>query len=147
MDKKIEWLSRYGKLVEKMKKLEKEIKYCEDIASSVPTVDFSKVPSGSSSCNTSAPFEQWIIRKVDYEQKLEKLKLIVEKVMQETMYAISRICDTELESVLNYRYIHCLSWARIGSAIYLSSTQVRRLHDKAIEKFQVPNEKRQGTAR
>ena len=49
MDKKIEWLSRYGKLVEKMKKLEKEIKYCEDIASSVPTVDFSKVSSGSSS--------------------------------------------------------------------------------------------------
>jgi DNA-directed RNA polymerase specialized sigma subunit len=138
MDKKIEWLSRYGKLVEKMKKLEKEIKYCEDIASSVPTVDFSKVPSGSSSCNTSAPFEQWIIRKVDYEQKLEKLKQVVEKVMQETMYAISRICDGELETVLIYRYINCMSWVKIGETIHSSETQVRRLHSKAIEKFQVP---------
>jgi DNA-directed RNA polymerase specialized sigma subunit len=143
---KVMWLSRYGELADKMKWLAKQIKGCEAIASSASTLKFDHVV-GKSNRSTEAPFEQWIIRKVDYEKQLEELKPQAEKVMQETTDAISRVCDYELEAVLVNRYVHCLSWAKIGSLIYLSSTQVRRLHDKAIEKFQVPNEKRQGTAR
>ena len=136
MDKKT-YLCRYHNLMRRIEHLEKDIERCRQLASSIPGPNYDR-PVVDGTRNLEAPFVKWIYREFEYEEELKKLRPEAENVKTETLDAISGIGDTELESVLIYRYIYWNSWNEIADKVYASSTQARRLHDRALELFEVP---------
>lgn len=136
MDKKT-YLSRYHNLVLKMNHLKNDINRCQELADSIPGPKFDDMPRNPNR-NTDAPFVKWILRKIENEHELERLEPEAERLRNETLDAIANIGDTELESVLIHRYIYWKSWNEISDLIFASSSTVRRLHNKAMEQFNIP---------
>ena len=136
MDKKT-FLCKYHNLARRIEYLKKDIERCEELASSIPGPNYGERINNPSP-SYEAPFVKWIYRRMDDESELKKLEPEAEEVKKAILDAISKIGDTELESVLIYRYIYWNSWSEISDKIYSSSSTVRRLHDKAFEAFQVP---------
>lgn len=136
MDKKT-YLSRYHNLVLKMNHLKNDINRCQELADSIPGPKYDAMPRNPNR-NTDAPFVKWILRKIDNEHELERLEPQAERLRNETLDAIANIGDTELESVLIHRYIYWKSWNEISDLIFASSSTVRRLHNKAMEQFNIP---------
>jgi len=136
MDKK-NYLSRYHNLVLKMNHLKNDINRCQELADSIPGPNYDDMPRNPNR-NTDAPFVKWILRKIENEHELERLEPEAERLRNETLDAIANIGDTELESVLIHRYIYWKSWNDISDLIFASSSTVRRLHNKAMEQFNIP---------
>ena len=136
MDKKT-YLSRYHNLVLKMNHLKNDINRCQELADCIPGPKYDAMPRNPNR-NADAPFVKWILRKIENEHELERLEPEAERLRNETLDAIANIGDTELESVLIHRYIYWKSWNEISDLIFASSSTVRRLHNKAMEQFNMP---------
>lgn len=138
MDKK-NYLCKYHNLERRIEYLKKDIERCDELALSISGPVYDSDMPRSPNRNLEAPFVKWIYRRIDDEQELKRLEPEAEALKATIIDAISKIGDTELESVLIYRYIYWNSWNEISSKIYVSSTTARRLHTKALDAFKIPN--------
>lgn len=138
MDKKT-FLCKYHNLIRKIEYLKKDIERCDELASSISGPVYDSDMPRSPNRNLEAPFVKWIYRRLDDEQELKRLELEADTLKATIVNAISKIGDTELESVLIYRYIYWNSWNEISAKIYVSPTTARRLHNKALDAFEIPN--------
>lgn len=138
MDKKT-FLCKYHNLIRKIEYLKKDIERCDELALSISGPVYDSDMPRSPNRNLEAPFVKWIYRRLDDEQELKRLEPEADTLKATIVNAISKIGDTELESVLIYRYIYWNSWNEISAKIYVSPTTARRLHNKALDAFEIPN--------
>lgn len=136
MDKKT-YLCKYHRMLERIEYLKRDIEFCEERASSIPGSKHDDMPRNHNP-STEAPFVKWIYRSLDDKNELEKIEAKLETVKAETAYYISKTGDLDFERVLTYRYLDWMSWHDISNKMYMSVATVRRLHEKALDKFEPP---------
>ena len=94
----------------------------------------------NASKNTDAPYIRTLEKMVDMEQKsMEEMQLLLD-LKQQIRDVISQVDKPEHQMILKYRYIHNLSWPKIGDKLCADTTTVQRWHNKAIAKIKLPND-------
>ena len=92
----------------------------------------------NASKNTDAPYIRTLEKMFDMEEKIMKEMQLLLDLKQQIRDVISEIDKPEYQMALKYRYIHNLSWPKIGDLLCADETTVRRWHNKAIAKIKVP---------
>lgn len=54
--------------------------------------------------------------------------------------AIAKVSDIDEQMVLRYRYIHNMTWERIGEELHAGETSVRRWHGSALAHVVLPDD-------
>ncbi len=128
-----EYLSRYHNLQLKIQKKHEYIDFCEERSRLVSSPVYGEREGTSPNRNLKAPFEKWILRKIDAERELKELEKEVVIVKAETEEAIAKLHDVELERIIAYRYLDWLLWAEIGDIMAYSKSTLKRKHNAAME--------------
>lgn len=88
--------------------------------------------------NKDAPYIKTIEKMSMMEEKiLNEVKLFLE-LKEQIREIISQVEKPEYQMILKYRYIHNLSWSRIGDKMCADITTVQRWHNKAIARIKIP---------
>lgn len=88
--------------------------------------------------NTDAPYIMTLEKMSDMEGKiLKEMKLLLE-LKEQIREIISQVEKPEHQMVLKYRYIHNLSWTKIGDKLCADGRTVRRWHKQALAKIVLP---------
>lgn len=135
MDTK-EYLSQYRDAVRKIDKLKKEVEYYTHMSNTVPGMNFDQVRVDGTR-KLDAPFTKWIHKALDCELKIKEIENQLPAIKDEIISTIENLEDTELKSVLFFRYIDWLSWSEIAKEMFIAPTTVRRWHDKALNEINI----------
>ena len=88
--------------------------------------------------NTDAPYIMTLEKMSDMEGKiLKEMKLLLE-LKEQIREIISQVEKPEHQMVLKYRYIHNLSWTKIGDKLCADRRTVQRWHKQALAKIVLP---------
>jgi DNA-directed RNA polymerase specialized sigma subunit len=129
-----EYLSRYHNTKEKIKLLEIEIEEFIRLANSIPGISFDQLRVDGTK-NLKAPFEKWILKTLENEQKITKMRRKLPIIKGEIIGVINRLDDSKCKRLLIYRYIDWLSWDNIAKNLVYSPSTVRRWHEKALSQI------------
>lgn len=92
----------------------------------------------NASRNTDAPYIHTLEKIFDMESKiLEEMNLLM-ALKQQIRDVISKAEKPEHQMILRYRYIHNMSWPKIGEMISADGRTVQRWHNKAIASIKLP---------
>lgn len=126
------------KLIEEIKNLrhkissQKElINYYDQMSHSLGGSDFT-TERVDKTRDLRAPFEKWIFKKIDAEDKLKVFEEELSIKLDELSVAIEKIESHNHKMVLISRYLHDLGWEYIPSELGYSSSSVYRLHREGM---------------
>lgn len=119
----------------KIKKQEELIEYYETMARSVGGCDFS-TERVDCSRNLEAPFVKWIIKKLDAEDKLKEMNVMLEKKIDEMMSVVEKIENIDYRKIITYRYLLFKEWFQISKSLCLSLSSVYRFHRIALKELE-----------
>lgn len=131
-----EYLCRYHVTEEKILKLQQIVTEYLRLANTIPGVNLDQIRVDGTR-KLDAPFEKWILKALDDELLIEELKKQLPLIKCEIISLIDELEDKEYKMILIHRYIDWLSWTEISQKLYYSSSKIRRMHDKALEKISV----------
>ncbi|MEG0681338.1 MAG: DUF1492 domain-containing protein [Eubacterium sp.] len=78
-----------------------------------------------------------IAEMMDILDKTKKKVSESDKIKLELEIAIMGLGDGVLESLMRYRYINCLEWARIAIIMGYGERHLYKLHGKALYKLEI----------
>ena len=94
----------------------------------------------NASRNTDAPYIHTLEKIFVMESKiLEEMNLLM-ALKQQIRDVISKVEKPEHQMILRYRYIHNMSWPKIGEELCADTVTVQRWHNKAIAKIELPDD-------
>ena len=93
----------------------------------------------NASKNTDAPYIKTLEKMFDTESKIMTEMNLLLELKEQIRDVISQVEKPEHQMILRYRYIHNLSWSKIGDKLCADITTVQRWHNKAIAKIKLPN--------
>jgi DNA-directed RNA polymerase specialized sigma subunit len=134
-----EYLSKGRELYFKIKNHELIIDNLKRLEQSIPTPQFDQEVVDHTR-SFKAPFEKWIIMRIDWENTVKKEKEELAKVQKELGDVIMKIDDTSYQAVLMLRYVAFKNWTDIASELSFSDSYVYRLHGKALLLVEIPKE-------
>lgn len=126
------YLCRYHDMQKKINSCEKLSEDYDRLALTIPGPVYGKEVIHSPNRNTSAPFEKWVLKKLDIDLQIEEMKKQLPIVREETINLISSLDDEEGQRILIYRYLDWASWPDISKRTFMSIRTVRRKHDMAL---------------
>lgn len=88
--------------------------------------------------NTDAPYIRTLEKMMDMENKLMEEMSVLLELKQQIRDVISQVDKPEHQMIMKYRYIHNMSWSKIGETLSADIRTVQRWHDKAIAKIKLP---------
>ena len=92
----------------------------------------------NASRNTDAPYIHRLEKIFVMESKiLEEMSLLM-AVKQQIRDVISKVEKPEHQMILRYRYIHNMSWPKIGEMLSADGRTVQRWNNKAIASIKLP---------
>ena len=92
----------------------------------------------NASKNTDAPYIRTLEKLWDMEEKVLREQENLVCLKAQIREVIAQVDNPEQQAVLRYRYIHNYSWPRIADIVLVDETTVRRWHNKAIAKINLP---------
>ena len=92
----------------------------------------------NASKNTDAPYIRTLEKMFDMESKIMTEMNLLLELKEQIRDVISQIEKPEHQMIMKYRYIHNLSWSKIGEKLCADITTVQRWHNKAIAKIKLP---------
>lgn len=87
---------------------------------------------------TEAPFERLLCKIYDMEEEHTKMLDRLLTFRKEATEAIKKIPNQDERLILLYRYINNWSFADIGEKLSMDRHTAMRWHDKALAKFEIP---------
>ena len=94
----------------------------------------------NASKNTDAPYIKTLERIFDMESKIMDEMNILVALKNQIRDVISQVEKPEYQMILKYRYIHNMSWPKIGEELCADTVTVQRWHNKAIAKIELPDD-------
>ena len=92
----------------------------------------------NASRNTDAPYIHTLEKIFDMESKiLEEMNILV-ALKNQIRDVISQVEKPEYQMILKYRYIHNMTWPKIGDMLCADERTVQRWHNKAIARINLP---------
>lgn len=131
-----EYLNRYQKTKSKIYSLQSLVNEYIRLANEIPGVNFDAIRVDGTR-KLEAPYEKWILRIVDYENEIKKMKKILPIYKKEIIDAVEGIEQNNYKKLLIYRYIDSLSWAEISERLYISRSTVKRWHLNALSLLKI----------
>ena len=131
-----EYLRQAYHLENKIKMLGDKIATLRLLATSVSSPGFEERYNASR--NTDAPQVKAIEKIILCEQEVQEKLVLLLDLQKQIEDVIAKVDDVDCQMVLTYRYLHNLSWCRIGEELCIDESTARRWHDKAITKVSVP---------
>ena len=122
-------------LRKEIKSLKSKIDYCEEQSYVIPgpmwgEEKINTQPSGK------APFEKWILKKLDLEKLLKEVEAKYEaKSIELTDFISSKISDEKMLMAILYRDVSFKSYEDISKAVNLSLSYVYKLHKMGIDEL------------
>ena len=89
---------------------------------------------------TEAPFTQCVIRLTELEQAINAEIDRFVALKEQMRSVIDTVKDKDERMTLRYRYIHNMTWEKIGDELNADKSSVRRWHDSAIQHVIMPAE-------
>ena len=126
------------KLIEEIKQLRNKIKgqkelinYYEQMSHSLGGSDYS-TERVDCTRDLRAPFEKWIYKKIDAEEKLKSFEEALAIKLDELSAAIEKIESHNHQLVLISRYLNDMRWEDIPSDLGYSASSIYRLHREGL---------------
>lgn len=132
-----EYLSQVYILEQKIKRKQMRAKEYEQLASSIPGVNFDGIRVDGTR-NLDAPFVKWVGKLIDIQDEIKKLQIKLDVLKDEVIGVIEAMDNEDYKTLLVLRYLNCLSWEDLADKLYISTSTVKRWHEKALELIKVP---------
>lgn len=133
-DRKKEYLKTYRRMVLREKSLEEDIQELRANEMFPGAVKYTDMPKGGNRNGDLSDYAVKISEKIE-ELKEQYYAAIVKKL--EIKERIRKVSDTELQEILELRYIHFYSWEKIAAERGYTYRHVLRLHGEALKKFRM----------
>ena len=92
----------------------------------------------NASKNTDAPYIKTLERIFDMESKIMDEMNILVALKNQIRDVISQVEKPEYQMILKYRYIHNMTWPKIGDMLCADERTVQRWHNKANARINLP---------
>ena len=92
----------------------------------------------NASKNTDAPYIKTLERIFDMESKIMDEMNILVALKNQIRDVISQVEKPEYHMILKYRYIHNMTWPKIGDMLCADERTFQRWHNKAIARINLP---------
>ena len=92
----------------------------------------------NASKNTDAPYIKTLERIFDMESKIMDEMNILVALKNQIRDVISQVEKPEYQMILKYRYIHNMTWPKIGDMLCADERTVQRWHNKGIARINLP---------
>ena len=131
-----EYLRQAYLLDQRIKSYSIECDELRQMAQSISSPGFEEHYNASK--NTDAPYIRTLEKLWDMEEKVLREQENLVCLKAQIREVIAQVDNPEQQAVLRYRYIHNYSWPRIADIVLVDETPVRRWHNKAIAKINLP---------
>ena len=131
-----EYLRQAYLLDQRIKSYSIECDELRQMAQSISSPGFEEHYNASK--NTDAPYIRTLEKLWDMEEKVLREQENLVCLKAQIREVIAQVDNPEQQAVLRYRYIHNYSWPRIADIVLVDETTVRRWHNKAISKINLP---------
>lgn len=79
-----------------------------------------------------APFEKWIYKKIDAEEKLKEMESALTIKLEELANKIDQVESVDYKKILTYRYVLDTDWYDMPGVLNYSSSTIYRFHRLAL---------------
>lgn len=79
-----------------------------------------------------APFEKWIYKKIDAEEKLKEMESALTIKLEELANKIDQVESVDYKKILTYRYLLDTDWYDMPGVLNYSSSTIYRFHRLAL---------------
>ena len=79
-----------------------------------------------------APFEKWIYKKIDAEEKLKEMESALTIKLEELANKIDLVESVDYKKILTYRYVLDTDWYDMPGVLNYSSSTIYRFHRLAL---------------
>ena len=129
------YLGQYYRAKIKRKQLENRLKNFREEMSGTQGVKYSPVPGGQSGSQISST-ENAVMRAMEIEERIVKQQAQVQAAMLAVMEFMDFLpIDSVKRSILEYRYIDCMSWKRIYKEMCMTKTPCFRYYNQGIDEL------------
>lgn len=91
-----------------------------------------------SSRSQDPPFVRYVHRVIELEDKINAEIDLLVSLKEQIREVIDGVSNRDEQMVLRCRYIHNMTWERIGEELNADPRTVRRWHGKAIDNVRIP---------
>lgn len=133
-------MSQAAVLGRQIAKLEMNIGFYREAACS-PASSSNDEPRVSRSRSTEAPFSRMIMKIVELEEKVARLKVQRDELQEEIMSVIEALDNVDYKSVLILRHLQEMEWDMICAKLCISRSTAVRWHREGLSKIRVPEKK------
>ena len=92
----------------------------------------------NASKNTDAPYIRTLEKMFDMESKIMMEMNLLLELKEQIREVIGQVDKPEQQMILKYRYIHNMTWPKIGDMLCADERTVQRWHNKAIARINLP---------
>lgn len=139
IQEKKDYLYSYKPIERRIRQIEEDIIRLELEADGARAIQYSDMPKGSA--DPQSPQEKYVTMLEKAIENRIKAKAELVQKREEIKQAIHKIGDADMECLLEYKYLDRLRMKQISQRMKYERTQLYRIHDKAIETFQIPYKK------
>ena len=132
-----QYLKQAYRLSERIKDKEDRLNDLKAMYTSIGAIDYSK-DRVQTSTTADAGYTKQVNKIVDLEEELGKDIQRLTMLKIEINNAVENIPDVDCSLVLSKRYILMKTWEQIAEEMEYSLSQVHRIHNKAVELFNIP---------
>ena len=133
---KKDYLWSYQPVEKRIRQIDGEIERLRLERDATKAIQYSGMPNGQA--DRTSPQESYVMALEDAMQKRLKLRIEYIRQQNEIKQAIHAIGDPELELLLEYRYMECMTIAQVASKIKYSISTTNRKHSMALRLFELP---------
>ena len=92
----------------------------------------------NASKNTDAPYIRTLEKMFDMESKIMMEMNLLLELKEQIREVIGQVDKPEQKMILRCRYIHNMTWPKIGDMLCADERTVQRWHNKAIARINLP---------
>ena len=71
------------------------------------------------------------------QRRLEQLQSALDRAQREVAWAIGRLPNPRARTLMEMRYLSCLTWDEIAQALYASPRAALRMHQRALRQVDI----------
>ena len=126
--KKVSEVQRLRFRISKQKEL---IEYYDQMSYTLGGSDYSRERVDCTR-DLRAPFEKWIYKKIEAEEKLKEMESALVVKVDELATLIDQLENVDYKKILTYRYVLDTDWYDMPSVLNYSSSTIYRFHRLAL---------------
>ena len=132
-----EYLMQGYRLNNRIKIYEEEIGRLRELAATAGGISYNSEHTNPNK-NTKSPFEALLLEIIEMEQELSEMLRVLILFKRELLGFEELIENKDERLVIHYRYVDNLSFQEIGDKLCADRHTVKRWHDRALSRMQLP---------